>query len=86
MFTTLSRGPNGSAVACSHLDAKAVCSNPELYANLVNLNGLLGQNWLTTWMHMQNESIDTEDTYLTGRLGFTSEPAGKTRIFAIGDY
>jgi len=32
------------------------------------------------------ESFDTTDTYLTGKLGFSSEPGGKTRIFAIGDY
>jgi hypothetical protein len=32
------------------------------------------------------DSFDTEDEYLTGRLGFSSEPAGKTRVFAIADY
>lgn len=86
VFTTLSRGPNGSAVACAHLDAKAVCASPELYHNLVTFNDLLGQSWITGWMQIQNSSIDTENTYYTGRLGFASEPAGKTRIFAIGDY
>lgn len=25
-------------------------------------------------------------SYHTGRLGFSAEPAGKTRVFAIGDY
>jgi len=29
---------------------------------------------------------DDENKYYTGRLGFSAEPAGKTRVFAIGDY
>jgi hypothetical protein len=44
------------------------------------------QNWITQWMIKQAKSFDTENSYLTGKLGFISENAGKTRIFAIGDY
>jgi len=37
-------------------------------------------------MKGQAEAFETDKTFFTGRLGFSSEPAGKTRIFAIGDY
>lgn len=29
---------------------------------------------------------ECKETLYTGRLGFSAEPGGKTRIFAIGDY
>lgn len=32
------------------------------------------------------ESVSGENQWITGRLGFTAEPAGKTRVFAIADY
>jgi hypothetical protein len=37
-------------------------------------------------MKQQSLSSNSEETLYTGRLGFSAEPAGKTRIFAIGDY
>jgi len=37
-------------------------------------------------MMKQSETVTSEQSLHTGRLGFSSEPAGKTRIFAIGDY
>jgi hypothetical protein len=86
VLTTLSKGPNGPAVACSHLDAKAVSQDLVLSKSISELNRALGQEWITDWMEKQASSSDSDDTYLTGRLGFSSEPAGKTRVFAIGDY
>jgi hypothetical protein len=32
------------------------------------------------------ETVTGENKYLTGTLGFSAEPAGKTRVFAIADY
>jgi len=32
------------------------------------------------------ETVNSSDDYLTGRLGFSAEPGGKTRVFAIADY
>jgi hypothetical protein len=86
VLTTLSKGPNGPAVATSHLDAKAIMQNEELYSSLQKFNSVLGQSWVTEWMEKQSTFVDDEETYHTGRLGFSSEPAGKTRVFAIGDY
>lgn len=37
-------------------------------------------------MEKQASICTSEDKLHTGRLGFSAEPAGKTRIFAIGDY
>jgi hypothetical protein len=37
-------------------------------------------------MIKQSKSVKGNTKYLTGRLGFSAEPAGKTRMFAIGDY
>jgi hypothetical protein len=37
-------------------------------------------------MENQGSYVTSKDEYITGRLGFTAEPAGKTRIFAIADY
>lgn len=85
VLTTLSKGPNGPAVASSHLDAKAVTASHYLYHAIKRLNNVLGQDWITDWMIGQSETVK-EGSYYTGRLGFSSEPAGKTRIFAIGDY
>jgi hypothetical protein len=86
VFTTLSKGPNGPAVASAHLDAKAVVSDLTLFSNIKKLNQALKQDWITEWMIKMSKSVTDGKTYLTGRLGFSAEPAGKTRIFAIGDY
>jgi len=37
-------------------------------------------------MEKQSESVEIETDVYTGRLGFSAEPGGKTRKFAIGDY
>jgi hypothetical protein len=86
VFTTLSKGPNGPAVSTAHLDAKAVKDDARLYNSISDLNRVLGQSWITDWMDNQARSFHSEDKYITGRLGFSAEPGGKTRIFAIGDY
>jgi hypothetical protein len=86
VLTTLSKGPNGPSIACSHLDAKAVMQDSTLATSITELNRALGQDWITEWMMRQAEASTSEETLLTGRLGFSAEPAGKTRIFAIGDY
>jgi hypothetical protein len=86
VFTTLSNGPNGPAVASAHLDAKAVVNDPVLFQNIRNLNDALRQSWITEWMVKQAESFTSKNSYITGRLGFSAEPGGKTRIFAIADY
>lgn len=86
VLTTLSKGPNGPAVACSHLDAVAIKRDKDLHINLKNLNDALQQSWITDWMEGQSGTIQTEKILHTGRLGFSSEAGGKTRIFAIGDY
>jgi hypothetical protein len=86
VFTTLSKGPNGPAISCAHLDAQAVVSDAKLFKALTELNSKLNQSWITDWALKQAQSYISEETYLTGRLGFTAEPAGKTRVFAIGDY
>jgi hypothetical protein len=86
VLCTLSKGPNGPAVACSHLDAKAVLQDETLAKSIRELNSALGQDWITKWMEQQASSSNSEEKCFTGRLGFAAEPAGKTRIFAIGDY
>jgi len=37
-------------------------------------------------METQSKSVEIETEVYTGRLGFSAEPGGKTRKFAIGDY
>jgi hypothetical protein len=86
VLTSLTKGPNGPAVACSHLDATAVVQDKVLASSIEELNRALGQEWITTWMKQQALSSTSKDNLFTGRLGFSAEPAGKTRIFAIGDY
>jgi hypothetical protein len=86
VFTTLSKGPNGSAVSCAHLDAKAVVSDPTLFNSIKSLNHELNQDWITKWMINMAETVTGKNKYLTGKLGFSAEPAGKTRVFAIADY
>lgn len=86
VLTSLSKGPNGPAVASSHLDAVAVLQDENLATSLDELNSALGQDWISSWMKAQASSCKVEDQLYTGRLGFSAEPAGKTRIFAIGDY
>ena len=86
VLRTLSKGPNGPAVACSHLDAKAVMQDPVLSTAITELNKALGQDWITEWMMTQAGASISDEQLYTGRLGFTAEPAGKTRVFAIGDY
>jgi hypothetical protein len=84
--TNLSKGPNGPAVACAHLDARAVLNNPTLYLAITQLNAALEQDWITGWLECQGKLFNDGKSYFTGRLGFSAEPGGKTRIFAIGDY
>jgi hypothetical protein len=86
VFTTLSKGPNGPAVAHAHLDAKAVLEDKHLYTNLRQFNEVLGQRWITEWLDIHANNFNSDKQYITGRLGFSSEPGGKTRVFAIADY
>jgi len=86
VLTTLSKGPNGPAVASAHLDAVAVVADEVLYPAICKLNLSLGQEWVTQWMEEQTKLVTANNTYSTGRIGFSAEPAGKTRLFAIGDY
>jgi len=86
VITTTAKGPNGPAVACAHLDARAVCDDKVLYNGLIKLNKVLGQEWITHWMKLHASYTPSKDNLLTGRLGFSSEAGGKTRTFAIGDY
>lgn len=37
-------------------------------------------------MVKQGEKVPYSNSYLTGKLSFSAEPAGKTRKFAMGDY
>jgi hypothetical protein len=86
VFTTTSMGPNGPAVANAHLDARAVYNDKVLYESFVKLNDVLGQNWITKWLLNHLHYVPENKRLLTGRLGFSAEPGGKTRVFAIGDY
>lgn len=85
-FETLSKGPNGPAVAYAHIDARAVIDDGNLFKNIRNLNLALGQEWITEWLERMAEEVNSSTDYLTGKLGFSAEPGGKTRMFAIGDY
>jgi hypothetical protein len=64
----------------------AVTQDLDLAKSIKDLNHALGQDWITEWMERQSSSSISEGTVHTGRLGFSAEPAGKTRKFAIGDY
>ena len=86
MFTTTAKGPNGPAVSCAHLDARAVMDNTELFSGIWNLNIALKQEWITDWMVNQGSYTTSNKSLITGKLGFSAEPGGKTRTFAIGDY
>jgi len=83
---SLSKGPNGPIVASAHLDARAVQLCKPLYQSLKLLNVGLNQQWITSWLDAQALLCEDENNLYTGRLGFSSEPAGKTRIFAMSDY
>jgi hypothetical protein len=87
VFTSLGKGPNGPAVATAHLDATAVYKDETLFNNLKAMNDCLGQSHITRWLENMHHSYTPETSnYYTGRLGFSAEPGGKTRCFAIGDY
>lgn len=86
VFTTLSSGPNGPAVMSSHLDARAVLDDGRLFESIRDLNSQLNQSWITEWLWNHASYTKSNPSYLTGRLGFSSEPGGKTRVFAIADY
>lgn len=81
-------GPNGPSVAASHLDTLAVHSDKRLFNALERWNKLMNQHWLNDyfrWNLDQLSDVKTKQVY-TGKLGSVSEPAGKTRLFAYGDY
>jgi hypothetical protein len=83
---SLSKGPNGPIVASAHIDARAVQLSKPLYQALKLLNVGLNQQWITSWLDAQALLCEDENNLYTGRLGFSSEPAGKTRVFAMSDY
>jgi hypothetical protein len=64
VLTTLSKGPNGPAVASSHLDAKAVVQDEVLSKSIEQLNQALGQDWITKWMTKQASSSTSEHNVL----------------------
>jgi hypothetical protein len=86
VFETLSKGPNGPAVAFAHIDARAVKDDITLFSNIKKFNRILGQEWITKWIENMANGIESSSSYVTGRLGFSAEPGGKTRRFAIADY
>jgi hypothetical protein len=86
VFTSLSKGPNGPALATAHIDASAVYNDHILFSNLKYMNDLLDQSYITDWLLKHNSYVTHKTSYKTGRLGFSAEPGGKTRCFAIGDY
>jgi hypothetical protein len=85
-MNTRAKGPNGPAVATSHLDARAVLSSPVLHKSVTEMNKNLNQEWITNMLNLHGSFERNNIVYHTGRLGFSSEPGGKTRMFAIGDY
>jgi hypothetical protein len=60
-------------------------NDSKLFNSIKEFNELLGQSFITDWLQRMAKH-STKGNYYTGRLGFSAEPGGKTRTFAIGDY
>jgi hypothetical protein len=85
--STLGKGPNGPAVAYAGLDIAAVKENKNLHQALYQLNSCLGMSLPMEMFEKNDMNLDNRKyNYITSKLGFSSEPGGKTRVFAIGDY
>jgi hypothetical protein len=81
-------GPNGQAIVTAHYDARAVCEDNILLQSMNKFNELLSQSHITQNMiWCRNESLNLPiERKNTGKLSLAAERAGKTRLFAIGDY
>jgi len=82
-------GPNGQAIVTSHYDSVAVLQNSGLAQAIHGFNVLLSQTHITqnmVWCANQCRELPLPKSLITGKLSLASERAGKTRLFAIGDY
>lgn len=82
-------GPNGQAIVTAHYDAVGVLQDKRLATSIQGLNALLSQSQITqnmVWCAEQSRELLQSTKLWTGRLSLAAERAGKTRLFAIGDY
>jgi len=84
--SSMKSGPNGQALVYAHYDLSALIRTPELLTSIVNLNKLLGNEWINRMMEANVLPNYSDIHSIHSRLGFSPEGGGKTRIFAIGDY
>jgi hypothetical protein len=87
----LKSGPHGPSILTSHLDCLALFKNKLLMHSLYSMmkiqNGIwcahLFMNNMNALILNRNESsLDLRE----GKISLTSEPAGKTRLFAIVNF
>lgn len=82
-------GPNGQAIVTSHYDAVAVTRDKDLHTSIMGFNQLLNQSNIThnmEWCASLSSELPLPKSVATGKISLASERAGKTRLFAIGDY
>lgn len=83
--STMKAGPNGHALVTSHYDVTALFNSGGLLNHIQEINEQLNNSWILEMME-NNYYEEIKDSPLHSKLSFTSQPGGKTRIFAIGDY
>lgn len=81
-------GPNGPALASSHLDAIAIDNDVILEKAITEINVINGNSWMNRLRINQIDQINENKRSIVkhSKLGFSSEGGGKTRMFAICDY
>lgn len=87
----LKAGPNGPSILTAHLDAISLYKNKELWNVIATLAKKLEAFGIFNTMNSIKDSCKQFDfnkskDLLLGRISLASEPAGKTRLFAIGNF
>uniref|UniRef100_A0A2V0RBW5 RdRp n=1 Tax=viral metagenome TaxID=1070528 RepID=A0A2V0RBW5_9ZZZZ len=81
-------GPNGPAVAWSLADLIPLKSSPKLWDSIQSLNTIYNRQVLNIMMNtlIPDENLNKLKQWVHSKIGFISEPGGKTRLFSIFDY
>jgi hypothetical protein len=90
MSFRLKSGPNGPSILTSHLDAIALINDKMLYQIFVTLANKLGNFNLINHLKLIYDNCQINglkhNDLRNGKISLASEPAAKTRLFAIGNF
>jgi hypothetical protein len=88
MSFRLKSGPMGPSILTSHLDALSISRDTELLNYFAAYCVKTASSGIINWFNQNLNLIESDDNQelIVGKISLASEPAGKTRLFAICNF